>query len=115
MGSIKYILVIVLAAVFTFSGCGPAKESTGTKALQKSETINTIDQKVDYLVAQAKAFYNSKEFNDAIAVAQHVITNLDANSQEAKKLLADSKAKLSEMIKTTADDMKKKFQGLGGQ
>jgi hypothetical protein len=38
-----------------------------------------------------KAFYNSKEFNDAIAVAQHVITNLDANSQEAKKLLADLK------------------------
>jgi hypothetical protein len=109
------ILVLCLFCFLSFSflGCGQKGAVSGREAIDISKTLETAEEKVDYLVGQAKAFYNSERFQEAIDVAQYILSALDKDSQEAKDLLEKAKQKLVEAAKGAAEDMKKKLGDIG--
>lgn len=90
------IMALCLVVNFSLAGCGAKKADTGTDAIEQAKTMKTVDQKKEYLLDQAQAFINAREFQYAIDVIQYTLKNVDANSEEAKKLL--SKAQSAMMV-----------------
>jgi len=107
----KGIVSALVACLFLSSiliGC-TKKATSSSEAINVAAGMQTVQQKADYLVAQAKAFYSSKEFQQAINVAQYILANLDKDSLEAKDLLAKAKEQLAAAAKSAATDVKSKF------
>lgn len=104
-------LVICLGVgVILNAGCARKAESA-KEAIEQAKTLESVEQKVDYLLKQARAFYNSKEFQESIQIAQYVLSNLDKDSLQAKDLIEKAKAKLKEAAEQAADDVTKKLFG----
>jgi len=111
----SFITVMALGLVFglILTGCGAKKAGSSREAISAAKTMETSKEKVDYLVGQAKAFYNSKEFQNAIDTAQYVLRYLDRDSQPAKDLLQKAKDALTAQAKSAVEDAKKKISGFG--
>jgi hypothetical protein len=88
------LLAIVLGAGVMFAGCGPQKEASSQSAIEKSKSMATVEEKVDYLTKQADAFLNSKDFQKAVDIAQYILAEVDKESVKAKDLLEKAKAEL---------------------
>jgi hypothetical protein len=98
-------LCIGLAAAL--QGCTQQpKAATSQDAIQQSQTLKTTDDQVKYLVSQANSFINSQKFEDGIAVAKHILQNLDANSQEAKSLLEKASIELQKSAEKKVNEIK---------
>ena len=106
-------VLICIAAMFSVTGCGPAKAGSSQDAIQQSQALQTVKAKTDYLIAQAKAFYGTKQYQDVVNLTQYVIQNVDATSQEAKTLLEKAKAEVSAEMKKAAEQVKAQFAGMG--
>ena len=106
-------VVIFLVLGLTVVGCGQKKAASSSEAIEAANAMETVQQKVDYLIGQAKAFYNSKEYQKAIDTAQYVLAYLDKNSQEAKNLLEKARDQLEAAARKTVDDVKKKMGNFG--
>ena len=101
--------MMALGLVFSLvlTGCGTKKAESGREAIQTAKAMETDEEKIDYLIAQTKAFYNSKEFQDAVDIARYILRYLDRDSQEAKNLLEKAKDALEAQLKAAAEDAKK--------
>ncbi|MDP8261769.1 MAG: hypothetical protein P9M13_00520 [Candidatus Ancaeobacter aquaticus] len=102
-------LLVAMMATVSLNGCGTKKASSGAEAIEISETMETTNKKVDFLIVQAKEFYKSNDYNDATTVLNHVLTKLDTESEKAKDLLAKMKKDTEDSIKETANDLKNKY------
>jgi hypothetical protein len=106
-----YILVVACIMLsFVLAGCGAQKAESSRAAIDATKAMQTVQEKTDYLVSQAKAFYNSKDFQGAVDIAQHILRYLDKDSQAAKDLLEKAKAQLQAQAQGMLDQAKKDFQ-----
>ena len=113
MRKLLLIIVILLCVSIAVIGCGAKKEVSSNAAIEKSQALATVQQKVDYLAGQAKAFVNSKQYDQAVSVAQYILSNVDRNSLEAKSILEKAKTELAAQAKAKMEEMKKQFSGFG--
>ncbi len=104
--------VLVLCASIGLAGCGEKKAASSQEAINASKAMQTVKEKADYLIGQANAFYNSKEFQQAIDVAQYVLTYVDKNSQDAQSLIEKAKNQLAALAQKKADELKSKMTGM---
>lgn len=108
----KFFLLILMLALVV-AGCGQKKEATSREAINVAKTMETVEQKAEYLIGQAKAFYSSKEFQQAIKIAQYVLVNLDKDSQTSKDIIAKAKEALAVAARAALKDAKKRLGDLG--
>ena len=106
-------LAFCLSCGLVLLGCTANKTASSNEAIEVSKTMQTVQQKVDYLVGQAKAFYGSKQFQEAVNISQYVLAYLDKNSLEAKNLLEKAKSELAALAQQKAQELKSKIPGLG--
>lgn len=90
--------LVMLALGLFFCGCTRRAESS-QEAIETAQAMETVEEQVDYLVNQAKAFYNSEEFQQAVNIAQHILRHLDRDSQEARSLLDEAREALATQAK----------------
>jgi hypothetical protein len=109
------IMVIFFAASLSLVGCGAKKEVSAQAAIEAAKTMQTLKEKADYLIAQANAFYSSKQFQDAVVASQYVLQYLDKESQAAKDLLQKAKAALTAQAQKAVSGMQKKITDLGAK
>lgn len=112
----KWKAAIVLALFVTMSlslvSCAQ-KAANSAEAIQQAQSKQSVEEKVNYLVGQANAFVNSKEFDEAIKTAQYILSNLDKDSQAAQDIIEKAKAELGKMAQQAMDDVKNKLGNLG--
>jgi hypothetical protein len=89
-------------------GC-EGQATSASEAIQQAKELGTPEQQAQYLVGQAKAFLNSKEYQEAIKTAQYVLTNIEADSQEAKDVLEQAQTQLADATKQAAGEAKKQL------
>jgi len=106
-------VVVAVCLSIALIGCGAQKEASSQAAIQKSQSMATVQQKTDYLVGQARAFINSKNFDQAVNVAQYTLANVNNNSQEARALLEKAKSEIVAQANKAMADAKQKFSGFG--
>lgn len=106
------VLMVIICLIFSIGvlGCGQQKASSVSEVIKTSETMPTVKAKVDYLVGQANAFYNSKEYQQVADIANYILSKVDQNSQDARSLLEKAKTALSAAAKNAVSDVTK---GLG--
>jgi ABC-type transporter Mla subunit MlaD len=104
------IAVCLSFGLFLNAGCAKKSASSG-EAIQNSQSLKTTQEKVNYLVGQAQAFMDSKEYREAIDTAQYVLNNLDKNSQQAKDLIEKAKTQLQAVAQKAIEDAKKNLLG----
>ena len=102
-----------LVVALTLAGCGEKKVASSNEAIQTAKSMETAQEKVDYLIGQAKAFYNSKEFQGAVDIAQYILRYVDKDSQAAKDLLEKAKNQLTAAAKGAVEDVKKGLSDFG--
>lgn len=104
-------VVFCLGLSMLFSAGCTKKAASASEAIQNSQSMQTVQEKADYLIKQAEAFYSSKEFQEAIKAAQYVLSNLDKDSQQAKSLIEKAKAQLQAAAEKAAGDVGNKLFG----
>jgi uncharacterized protein YpiB (UPF0302 family) len=108
--SLSVMVVVSIMLSFIVAGCGTQKAESTSAAIDVAKTMDTVREKTDYLVSQAKAFYNSNDFQAAVDIAQYIIRYLDKDSQAAKDLLEKAKEQLAAQAQGMLDQAKKDFQ-----
>ena len=92
------LLTAVVMSATLLTSCAQKPAANAQEAIQQSQSKGTPQQQADYLVGQANAFLSSKNYDQAMAVANHVLTNLDQNSQAAKNILMKAKETILQYI-----------------
>ena len=107
----KMYLGLCLFVLVAFIGCAQQKPqaASSSEAITQAKTLPSADEQVKYLVNQANAFVNSKNFDDAINTAKYILSELDQNSQEAKSILEKAQEELKKMAGAKLDEMKGKL------
>lgn len=101
------ILSVLLCAGF-ISACAK-KAASGSEAISNTQTMQTTQQKMDYLISQGNAFLNSRQYEDAVQVARHVLADLDKNSAQAQSLIDKAMAQMKETAGKAMSDTQKKM------
>ncbi|MFC1576034.1 hypothetical protein ACFL3J_00015 [Candidatus Omnitrophota bacterium] len=101
------IMALGIICSLILVGCGEPKATSSKAAIDISKTLATKQAQADYLIGQAKAFYNSKEFQGAIDIAQYVLRYLDKDSVQARNLLDEAKDSLAAQLKAKIEQAKK--------
>lgn len=83
---------------------------TSNDAVEVSKTLSTVKEKVAYLITKAEEFYNSDKFKETISITQHILTNLDQESQRAKDLLNKARSMLASKAESVAGEAKKEME-----
>jgi hypothetical protein len=104
--------VVLCLCLGVFIGAASVqKPVTAIEAIQNAQTLGSVPSKVDYLMKQANALYDSKKFQDAIDVAQYVLTKLDKNSTQAQSLIEKAKSELQAAAQGAINNVSSKFFG----
>ena len=97
----KKSLMCVAICLFIFSflgtGCGTKKVKSSGAAIETSQAMKTTQEKVDYLIKQAKIFYDSKNFKETMNIAYYILHSVDKDSLDAKDLVEKTKQELANM------------------
>ena len=101
-------VVGLIATSAMLTGCAQ-KAASSSDAIQHAKALKTPQEQANYLVSQAKAFLSSKEYQEAIKIAQHVLSNIDSNSQAAQDILERAKTQLASAAQGAVKDLKKQF------
>lgn len=114
MDKVRALFMIGLSCLLLVCGCAQKPQSASSKeAINKAAALETVQQKADFLIGEAQAFYNSEKFQDAVDLAQYVLNTLDKDSQAAKDLVEKAKQALAQAVESAASDLKEKALNLG--
>ena len=89
------------------------KAATAVEAIKQSEAMRSVQDKVNYLIGQANTFYNAKQFQPVVDIAQYILGSLDANSSPAQSLLEKAKQGLQSAAKSAVSGVTGKLGTLG--
>ena len=106
------LVIVSLVGGLTIFGCAK-KAANSQEAITTAKEMKTVEAQVNYLVGQANAFVNSKNFDEAINTAKYVLANLDSNSQAAKDIATKATEEMKKAAMGAMDDMKNKLGSFG--
>ena len=106
------VWVVFLVVTLGVIGCAK-KAATSAEAIEQSKAKGSVQAQVDYLVSQANAFINGKNFDEAVKTAQYVLSNLDKDAQGAKDILEKAKAELTKTAQDAVKGLKDKLGSFG--
>lgn len=101
--------------------CGSQPKSANSKeAIDHAMSLQSAQEQANYILGEAKAFVNNKQYDEAVKSAQYVANNYQDRAQEAQKIIEEAQAKLVKMaeegkkeVEKTADDLKNTFKSIG--
>ena len=101
-------VMLVAACGLVLPGCGPQerKRSTSAAVIDKARAMKNVQEKMNYLVGQARAFYNSNEYQKSIEVARTAL-QYDPDSVDARQILEKAKNELKAASTKMLDDVQK--------
>ena len=105
--------ILTLCICLILSGCGQKKAASSEEAIANARAMETAQEKVDYLIKQAEAFYKSEQYRDAVESAQYVLKNLEKDSEEAREILAKAQKELGSAVEGVMKDVPKGLGDLG--
>ena len=110
--TLTILISAALIAGIGLMGCAQ-KAASSSEAIELAKAKETVEQKVNYLVGQANAFVNSKEFDEAIKTAQYILSNLDKDSTAAQGIIEKAKEEMKKAAQAAVDDVKSKLGSFG--
>ena len=104
--SFSVVSVVLLAALVV--GCAQKPKAANSKeAVEQAKQLENVEAQVQYLVKEANAFINSKQFDEAVNTAKYILSNLDKESAQAKTILEKAQEELKKLAEAKAQELKK--------
>ncbi len=75
-------------------------------AINNSKSLPNLQDQIKYLIGQAQNFLAQKKMNDVLAIGQYILSTLDPNNPEAKALLEQAQAGVSEAVSGMTNKIK---------
>ena len=100
------MVAIVLSLGMLLTACGPRvkKAESSRAAVEAAKNIQgKLSGRVNYLLQQARAFYDAKDYRGAVDITQYILWHMDRNSKEAQDMLVKAKQSLADEIKAKRD------------
>ena len=102
-----WIIIMAVVLMSSFSSCAQQpKSANSSEALKAASTMQTTEEKVKFLISEANAFVSSKKFEDAVSTAQYILSNLDANSADARSILEKARADIEKLAQAKIAEAK---------
>ncbi len=125
--SIKVLMGVVMLMMLNNANAGanvapttPSTVQTAVKllgsakaAIAQAQTIPVLKDKIDFLAAQAQGFLGQKNYQEAVNVAQFILTKLDANSIQAKSVMDQAKSQIAQAAQGAMGNMMGKLGAFG--
>ena len=102
--------VLAVCLVLVSAGCGTKKAASSEEAIANAGAMETVDEKVDYLIKQAEAFYESEQYKDASESAQYILSKLKKDSEEAREILEKARKEMTSKVQNMIKDIKEGFR-----
>lgn len=105
------IFLLLFAMIFSLAslnGC-ERKATTASEAISRSQSMQSVNQKVDYLVGQANMFIDSRQYAEASKIAGYILTDVDKNSQQARDILQKAQEQMTQKAGETIGNMQQSF------
>ena len=99
------LLVAALLAPVLLEGCSN-RATTSSEAIQHAKTLGTPSHQEEYLIVQARAFFNAKNYQEAMTTAQYVLASVDGRSQDAQSVLEQVKRQLAKDTEAVVGEAK---------
>lgn len=113
MKRLTLLLAAFVIVAATLVGCAQApKSANSSEAIDYAKTLEGVEAQAKFLLKEAEAFVNSKQYDEAIKAAKYVISTYESEADAAKKILEDAQAELKKLAEAKADELKAKM-GLG--
>jgi len=109
----QLLFIFLLAVSLAVTGFSADDVGSGDNAIKVSDTLDSADGKINYLISQANSFYNSEQFDQVIKIAQYILQHIDANSDTAKSLLEKAKDALVQAAQGKLSGVTKGLPGFG--
>ena len=115
MKNTQLIIGVVCAMlVVSVYGCNSKpKAKNANEAVAQSKNMPDVKAQADYLVSEAKAFLNSKQYDEAMKTAQYIASNFQESAAEAQKIIEQSAQELQKEASAKMDEMKQNLSGIG--
>lgn len=108
--------IVALGLVFNFLPVVCAEDAidadiveTSMQVIEAAKSLETTQQKIDYLVEKAQGFFDSEMFQEVVDTAQYILTYLDKDSLAAGDLLTKATDALASKAKGSLGEAVKKF------
>jgi outer membrane murein-binding lipoprotein Lpp len=115
MRKLMFLMLIgALLSGILVSGC--SKDGTAlssAEAIDIAKTLESTQEKIDFLTKEANALYRSEKFQDVVDITQYILTYLERDSKTAKDLLDKAKAKLLQIAQERAGELENKLDSFG--
>ena len=110
-----YTTVNQKAAAQQAQGAVQQAQATADQSQQDVKSAaSTLAEKIQHLLAQAKQYFDSGKYNDAITAAQNIL-GIDPNNIDAQKLIESAKEKIKALATQKIADVKSGFMNKLGQ
>lgn len=110
MGRIFYSFIFSVSLLAL--GCNQPSQAAAISvqdAIAQSNVLASEDTKVDYLVAQAGQFIANAQYDEAMALANHILSNVDYDSMAAQDILEKTNSQMQTVALTVNNDIQHKF------
>jgi Tfp pilus assembly protein PilF len=126
----KKILVTGMCLAFIAGGCGNQQDQSGAQGgdvksvvqqatqasgqLQQNiqQTADDLTKKAQTLLTQAQQYLDQGKFDEAVSLAQNVLS-FDPQNIDAQKIIDAAKAKLKALAEQKAQDLKSGLMNIG--
>ena len=75
------------------------------QAIAYAKKLASVAEKKEYLLGQIQKFYDTEQFQSAVDIAQHVLSAVDPDSQQAKDWLAKAQSALEAKVQEKVGEM----------
>ena len=60
------------------------KAASVQEAIEFSQSLDKVSWKTNYLIGQAKAFYQAKDYRASAIISRYILDNIDSDNRQAK-------------------------------
>ena len=96
---VTIMMVFCLLTGIALTGCGTRKAATSQDAIKISQTIEGKDKQEEYLLVQAQAFVDAKDFKGGLNLARYTLTAVNRDSKAAREMIRKIHSTRNEYIK----------------
>ena len=107
---------IIIITIMCGVGCGSRtvpSAKTSSEAIEIANLQSNTEKQVDYLVKQAEQFLDDDNYDEAINVANYVISHLDKDSQQAQEIMAQASIEMEQVTQQALEEARKQIKHLG--
>lgn len=88
------------------------KAASVDEAIESSQVIPSVSEKTNYLLSQARLFYQSKDYEGALVLSGYILEKIDKDSLQARRIFEKAQQELLKSAHKKLNEAMRELQRL---